>query len=231
MIILLLIAAVFSLSVAFYETFGKAETPKTQDIIVSFVEPFIILIVIVLNSLLGTYQEIKSDQAVKALEKNNELYAKVYRDGKLINIPSTELVIGDLIVLEAGDLVPADCKLVESFSLAVVESALTGESLPVDKKVIDENVESNKTLGYRKSEVFAGTHITNGRAIALIIKTGKNTEIGKINQLIQEQEVILTPLQIKLNKLSKIFGILGVLLLFITTILQLVLTNSFRNMK
>ncbi|WAM02897.1 HAD-IC family P-type ATPase [Mycoplasmopsis felis] len=227
MIILLLIAAVFSLSVAFYETFGKAETPKTQDIIVSFVEPFIILIVIVLNSLLGTYQEIKSDQAVKALEKNNELYAKVYRDGKLINIPSTELVIGDLIVLEAGDLVPADCKLVESFSLAVVESALTGESLPVDKKVIDENVESNKTLGYRKSEVFAGTHITNGRAIALIIKTGKNTEIGKINQLIQEQEVILTPLQIKLNKLSKIFGILGVLLLFITTILQLVLTNSF----
>ncbi|BBU47735.1 ATPase [Mycoplasmopsis felis] len=227
MIILLLIAAVFSLSVAFYETFGKAEAPKTQDIIVSFVEPFIILIVIVLNSLLGTYQEIKSDQAVKALEKNNELYAKVYRDGKLINIPSTELVIGDLIVLEAGDLVPADCKLVESFSLAVVESALTGESLPVDKKVIDENVESNKTLGDRKSEVFAGTHITNGRAIALVIKTGKNTEIGKINQLIQEQEVILTPLQIKLNKLSKIFGILGVLLLFITTVLQLVLTNSF----
>ncbi|UWV85718.1 hypothetical protein NW066_01085 [Mycoplasmopsis felis] len=135
--------------------------------------------------------------------------------------------MGDLIVLEAGDLVPADCKLVESFSLAVVESALTGESLPVDKKVIDENVESNKTLGDRKSEVFAGTHITNGRAIALVIKTGKNTEIGKINQLIQEQEVILTPLQIKLNKLSKIFGILGVLLLFITTILQLVLTNSF----
>ncbi|WP_027121017.1 cation-translocating P-type ATPase [Mycoplasma leonicaptivi] len=226
MIILLLIAAAFSLGVAFYETFGSREKPETSEIIVSFIEPIIILIVIVLNSMLGTYQEIKSNQAVKALEKNNELMVKVIRDNKTQYIPSNKLVPGDLIIVEAGDAICADSLLLESFSLQVVESALTGESVAVDKNSDDIIYDPNTPLGERKSEIFSGTYVTNGRAIALVLKTGQNTEIGKINSLIQEQEVQLTPLQIKLNKLSKIFGILGVTLLFITTLSQLILTNT-----
>ncbi|AKF41134.1 cation transporter [Mycoplasmopsis canis] len=226
MIILLLIAAIFSLSVAFYETFGTSHKPETKDIIISFVEPFIILIVIILNSCLGTYQEIKSDQAVKALEKNNQLNAKVIRDAKIISIPSLDVVPGDLLIVEAGDSVSADGILIEAFSLQAVESALTGESLPIDKKV-DLNLEiSNLSLGERYNYLFSGTHITNGRGIVLVTETGLNTEIGKINKMIETQDVQMTPLQIKLNKLSKIFGITGVVLLFLTTISQLIITNT-----
>ncbi|WBP84247.1 cation-translocating P-type ATPase [Mycoplasmopsis edwardii] len=226
MIILLLIAATFSLSVAFYETFGSSHKPETKDIIISFVEPFIILVVIILNSCLGTYQEIKSDQAVKALEKNNQLSAKVIRNGKIISVPSLNVVPGDLLIVEAGDSVSADGILLEAYSLQAVESALTGESLPVDKKVNLELDVTNLALGERSNYLFSGTHITNGRGIILVTQTGLNTEIGKINKLIEIQEVQLTPLQLKLNKLSRIFGITGVILLFLTTISQLIITNT-----
>ncbi|TDV23304.1 Ca2+-transporting ATPase [Mycoplasmopsis mustelae] len=225
MIILLLIAALFSLTVAFYETF--ANKPGTQQIVISFVEPLIILIVIILNSMLGTYQEIKSNQAVKALEKNNELTAKVYRDGVLVNIPATELVVGDVIVLEAGDYISADAKLFEAFSLNIVESALTGESLPVLKMVGEINSNDNVPLAERFNQIFAGTYVSGGRGVAIVTAIAKETELGKINQLINEQQTQLTPLQIKLNKLSKIFGISGVVLLIITTLIQILLSNIF----
>lgn len=226
MIILLLIAAIFSLGVALYETFGAPQRPETKEIVISFVEPFIILIVIILNSCLGTYQEIKSDQAVKALEKNNQLNAKVIRSGEIVSIQATQIVPGDLVIVEAGDYVGADGILLEAYSLQAVEAALTGESLPVPKEVNYDLDLSKPTLGERTNFLFSGTYITTGRGIILVTETGLNTEIGKINKLIETQEVQLTPLQIKLNKLSRIFGISGVVLLFLTTITQLLITNT-----
>lgn len=226
MIILLLIAAAISFSVAIYEAVKNANTgyKHNTEVIVGFIEPIIILIVIALNSMLGTYQEIKSDQAIKALEKNNELNAKVIRDGKLMLIPATELVVGDLIVAEAGDAISADGILVEASHLMVVESALTGESTSVSKRVGE--CDENKPLAEQFNRVFSGTNVVNGRLVALVTKTGKDTEIGKINKLLSEQKVNLTPLQIKLNKLSRILGIAGVVLLVITVILQVVITNA-----
>ncbi|WP_322958943.1 cation-translocating P-type ATPase [Mycoplasmopsis cynos] len=226
MIILLLIAAAFSMGVAIYETYFSGHNNSTKDIVIGFVEPCIILFVVFLNSCLGTYQEIKSDQAVKALEKNNQLNSKVIRDGRIVSIPSLEVVPGDLLIVEAGDLVSADGILVESFSLQAIESTLTGESLAVDKRVDLHNDLNNKILGERYNYLFSGTHISNGRGMIYVVNTGLNTEIGKINKLIQTQDVQLTPLQIKLNKLSKIFGISGVILLFITSISQIIITNT-----
>ncbi|MBU4693254.1 cation-translocating P-type ATPase [Mycoplasma sp. CSL7491-lung] len=227
MIILLLIASAFSFGVAIYEAITN-NNQKTSELIISFIEPFIILIVVALNAMLGTYQEIKSNQAVKALSKSNELYSKVYRQGKLITIPSSNLVVGDLIVIEAGDIISADAQLVESYSFYVVESALTGESISVEK---DANFISTEVtnLAEQKNKIFSGTYSTQGRAIAVVTAIGDQTEIGKINNLIQEQKVPLTPLQIKLNKLSKIFGIAGIILLFVTASLQIVIQGSISN--
>ncbi|WP_406614303.1 cation-translocating P-type ATPase [Mycoplasma corogypsi] len=226
MIILLLIAAAISFGVAIWQFVSKHPDERGAETIISFVEPFIILIVVALNSALGAYQEIKSDQAVKALEKNNELSAKVMRDGIIKHIPSHLIVPGDLIVVESGDIVPADAKILQSNSLRVVEAFLTGESLPVDKNSNEiENVEQ-LALGDRLNYLYSGSQVVNGRAFAVVTKTGLNTEIGALSKLIQDQEVRLTPLQIKLNKLSKIFGIAGVVLLFVTLAVQIVLSAT-----
>ncbi|VEU74958.1 Calcium-transporting ATPase lmo0841 [Mycoplasmopsis citelli] len=224
MIILLLIAATISFAVAIYE--HASGSRHGSEIIIGYIEPVIILIVVILNSMLGTYQEYKSDQAVKTLEKNNQLNAKVIRNGKMSVLLASEIVPGDLVVLEAGDYVPADGRLIEAYNLNVVESALTGESLPVAKMVLADNLK-NKPLGDQLNAVFSGTYVTNGRAIVLIEHTGNKTELGKINKLINDQELALSPLQIKLNKLSKIFGISGVVLFLATTLIQILLNGFF----
>ncbi|WP_262337558.1 cation-translocating P-type ATPase, partial [Mycoplasma nasistruthionis] len=225
MIILLLIAAAFSFGVTIWEhSTGKLHS--NSEIVISYIEPFIILIVVALNSMLGTYQEIKSDQAVKALQKSNELNAKVIRDGKSQVIKASEVTIGDIILLEAGDSIPADARLVEAYSLSVVESVLTGESLAVDKKVGQIDNELALPLGDRYNYLFSGTYVVTGKAVAIVEAIGEKTEMGKINQALKEQEIPLSPLQIKLNKLSTIFGISGVVLLFVTVILQLLVSNG-----
>ncbi|WP_426461380.1 cation-translocating P-type ATPase [Mycoplasma hafezii] len=227
MIILLLIAAFISLMVAIYQVISSHGNISKIEVAVSFVEPLIILIVVALNSALGAYQEVKSDQAVKALAETNELTAKVIRDGQLIQIPTHEVVIGDLLVVEAGDAICADARLIEAFSLKVVESALTGESTPVEKEVKNFKNEEIIPLAEKTNQIFSGTYVVNGKALAEVVATGKDTEIGKINTLIQNQTVTLTPLQIKLRKLSKLFGILGIVLLVVAFVLQVVLTGAF----
>ncbi|QGZ97454.1 HAD-IC family P-type ATPase [Mycoplasma sp. NEAQ87857] len=226
MIILLLIAAVISFIVAIYNYFANGRI-TTANTIVDFVQPFIILIVVVLNSLLGTYQEIKSNQAVTALEKSNELNAKVIRDNQIMIIPSHEVVVGDLLVVEAGDAICADAKIIDSYTFSVVESALTGESQAVYKQALDNSNHHKLALGDRVNMIYSGTYVVSGKAYAVVTATGDKTELGKINSLVNEQEATLSPLQIKLNKLSKIFGISGVVLLFVSMILQIVLTNAF----
>ncbi|WLP85332.1 cation-translocating P-type ATPase [Mycoplasma seminis] len=228
MMIMLLVAAAFSFAVAIFEH-ASGKLTSSGEVAIAYIEPFIILIVVTLNAMLGVYQEIKSDQAVKALEKSNELSCKVIRDGNMQVIPSSQLTIGDLIVIEAGDMIPADAKLVESFSLSVVESAITGEALAVDKKVGDIPNAEQLPLGDRYNTLFSGTYCVAGRAIALVIAIGKETEIGKINSSIQEQEMPKTPLQLKLDKLSKIFGIAGAVLFILATVLQIILTGVFNH--
>ena len=134
MVILLLISAAVSLGLGIYEHLHGNK--DRNEIIIGYVEPAIILLVVMLNSLLGAYQEIKSDQAVRALEKVNEVNATVIRDNKAIIIPASQLVVGDLVLLAAGDTISADGRLITSNNLEIVEAALTGESLPVAKKLI-----------------------------------------------------------------------------------------------
>lgn len=226
MIILLLIAAVISFGVAFYELYTNKDRSSTE-IIISFVEPFIILLVVALNSMLGAYQEVKSDQAVRALEKINEQNAKVIRNGITITIPASELVVGDLIVIESGDTISADAKIIEAYNFYVVESSLTGESVAIEKNA-DKNIKETNILAEKTNVVFSGTYSTNGRALAVVYSVGKNTEIGKINNLIQEQKTTTTPLQDKLNKMGKLFGWAGIILLFVSLIIQIVLINTLK---
>ncbi|WP_029512840.1 cation-translocating P-type ATPase [Mycoplasmopsis iners] len=222
MVILLIIAALISFSLAIYgHVSGKNQG---TELIISYVEPAIIVLVISLNSMLGAYQEVKSDQAVRALEKMNETNATVKRDGKVQLIPANQLVPGDIVILNAGDVISADARIIEAYNLKVVEASLTGESLAVEK-FADFAKEQNSILAENNHLVFSGTYVTNGKAIVVVEKTGAQTEIGKINSMIQSQEKTLTPLQIKLNKLSKIFGISGIILLFVSFIVQVILTN------
>ncbi|MCT4469740.1 cation-translocating P-type ATPase [Mycoplasma sp. HS2188] len=222
MIILLLIGAMISLGLAIYEHIsGKKDS---IDLTISYVEPGIILLVVALNSLLGAYQEVKSDKEVRALEKINETYANVIRDGIAQKIKASELVPGDLIIFSAGDTINADCRLIESANLYVVESSLTGENLAINKKANWDKVD-NLTLAENTHILYSGTYIIKGSAKAFVQNTGINTEIGKINSLIQKEQKSSTPLQFKLNKLSKLFGIGGIVLLFVSLGIQVLLNN------
>ncbi len=169
----------------------------------SFADVFIILFVVVLNSVLGVMQESKAEQAIAALKTMTAAQSKVYRDGKLTVIKSEELVIGDIIALEAGDAVPADARILECASLQAEESALTGESVPVIKTA-DIIEQKDTTLGDRKNMVYMGSTVVYGRANAVITKTGMETEMGKIATALSDAEDGSTPLQKKLHSLSKI---------------------------
>ncbi|QBF34773.1 cation-translocating P-type ATPase [Mycoplasmopsis phocirhinis] len=222
MIILLLIGAMISLGLAIYEHIsGKKDS---VDLAISYVEPAIILLVVALNSMLGAYQEVKSDNEVRALEKINQTYANVMRDNVVQRIKASDLVPGDLIIFAAGDTINADCRLIEAANLYVVESSLTGENLAVHK-VANWEQEDNLTLANNTHLLYSGTYITKGSAKALVIDTGINTQIGKINSLIQKEQKNATPLQLKLNKLSKLFGIGGIILLFVSLGIQILLNN------
>jgi Ca2+-transporting ATPase len=168
-----------------------------------YTDALVILVILMLNALLGFYQEYKAEKAVEALKELAVTYAKVIRDGKVEEIPAKKLVPGDILVLEEGDKVPADARLIEITSLKVDESALTGESTPVFK---DVRAIKDVPLAERKNMVFMGTIIAYGRAKAVVVATGIDTEMGKITKIIQipEEE---TPLQKRLNDLGKKLGI------------------------
>ena len=174
------------------------------------VEAGVIAAIVVLNAVLGFVQEAGAERAVMALRKAVELSAVAVRDGREVTVAARELVPGDLLLLRAGDRVPADARLVDSGSLAVDESALTGESIPVDKGV--EPVASAAPLAERSSLVFAGTAVTRGRAAAVIVRTGPSMEIGRIADLAQAAKAPPTPLQRRLAVLSRRLALGGALL-------------------
>ncbi len=180
----------------------------------SFADTIIIMTVVIINSVLGVVQESKAEKAIEALREITAATSKVYRDGQLLTVRSEELVPGDLIVLEAGDAVPADARVIESASLKAEEAALTGESVPVNKKTAALQLGNEKDipLGDRVNMVYMGSTIVYGRGVAVVCDTGMNTEMGKIANALTQSKDDVTPLQIKLNQLSKFlsFLVLGI---------------------
>ena len=198
MTIILLVAAAVSAGVEIYNGLQHGfEFPA--DVV-------IILAVVLINAVLGVFQESKAEKAIEALQEMSKAQSKVFRDGKLMFIASEDLVVGDVILLEAGDAVPADARIIECASMKVEEAALTGESVPVDKKaeVLDANANGDVALGDRKNMVFMGSTVVYGRGRAVVVATGMNTEMGKIADALANAEEGKTPLQIKLAGLSKI---------------------------
>lgn len=181
------------------------------------IDAIAIISIVILNAILGFVQEYRAERSLDALKKIISPVAKVVRDGKEATITAFDIVPGDLIILEAGDKVPADGVIIESFSLRADESSLTGESFPVEKAV-DTDKDESVPVAERTNRVFMGTAITYGRAKFVAEKTGMNTEIGKIADLIQEQKILKTPLQERLDAFGKdmakiIFVIIAVVFL------------------
>ncbi len=193
MIIVLIIAAVVSGIVGIQEGEGITDT-------------IIILIVVVVNAIIGVAQENKAEKSLEALQKLSSHVAKVMRAGKLQVVQSADLVPGDIVVLDTGDFIPADLRIVEAVNLKSQESALTGESVPVDK--ISDTIEDESVgIGDRKNMLFSSSLLTYGRGKGIVVETGMKTEVGKIAEMISEVEDSETPLQKKLNGLGKTLGI------------------------
>ncbi|MDD2373898.1 MAG: cation-translocating P-type ATPase [Eubacteriales bacterium] len=174
-----------------------------------YIEAAVILAIVVINAVLGLVQEGRAEKALEALKKMSSPQAKVKRDGAINQVDSSQIVLGDIVVIEAGDLVPADIRLVESQSLKAEEASLTGESLAVEKQAA-ELLQEDAGIGDRSNMLFMGTAITYGRGVGIVCATGSATEIGKISDKLQEIEDDPTPLQVSLNQLGKWLGIICV---------------------
>ena len=207
MVIMLIVAAVISAVTGMIQ--GESE----------WADVIIIMAVVIINSVLGVVQEAKSEQALEALQQMSAAQSKVIRDGKMAHLPSAELVPGDIVLLEAGDSVPADCRVLESASMKIEEAALTGESVPVEKHTdaiaLDAGTD-DVPLGDRKNMCYMGSTVVYGRGKAVVAATGMKTEMGRIADALTTAKKELTPLQIKLNELS---GILTKLVLAICVII------------
>lgn len=202
MIIVLIISAVISGIVG-----------VKQEGISGITDTVIILVVVIVNAIIGVLQENKAEKSLEALQKLSSHVAKVIRNGKLEVVQSRELVPGDIVILETGDYVPADLRIIEAVNLKAQESALTGESVPVEKmaaRIEDERI----GLGDRINMLFSSSLITYGRGKAVVVETGMNTEVGKIADIINSAEEGETPLQGKLNKLGKTLGIVALIICF-----------------
>ncbi len=173
----------------------------------SFADVIIILAVVLINAVLGVYQESKAENAIEALQEMSAATSKVLRDGETVVIKSEDIVPGDIVFLDAGDSVPADGRLVDCASLKIEESALTGESVPVNKMIDVLNLkkgEDDIPLGDRKNIVYMGSSVAYGRGTLVVTATGMDTEMGKIADALTKAEDSETPLQKKLNQLSKV---------------------------
>ncbi|MBO7502838.1 MAG: HAD-IC family P-type ATPase, partial [Clostridia bacterium] len=175
-----------------------------------FADVIIIMTVVIINAILGVYQENKAEKAIEALAEMSAATSKVYRDGMLRIVHSEDLVVGDVVELEAGDQIPADGRIIECHSLKIEEAALTGESVPVNKMIDALKMEDGKKvpLGDRKNMVYMGSTVSYGRGRAVIVAAGMDTEMGKIADVLAKTSEGETPLQKKLGELSKILSIL-----------------------
>ncbi len=210
MVLILIAAAIVSLVLAIIEN-------------ESFADTIIIITVVMINAILGVIQENKAEKAIEALQEMSRATSKVVRNEHVMIVNAEDLVPGDIVLLESGDAVPADARIIECASLKVEEAALTGESVPV-LKTSDIIVQKEKEilLGDRKNMLYMGSNIVYGRAKAVIVSTGMNTEMGKIATALTEAKEGDTPLQKKLNQLSKVLTILVLLICAIIFIVGLI---------
>ena len=208
-IIVLIIAAIVSGIVGVSEGEGITDT-------------IIILIVVIVNAIIGVAQESKAEKSLEALQKLSDHASKVIRNGNLQVVPARELVPGDIVVLDTGDYIPADLRIIEEANLKSQESSLTGESVPVEKTA--EVIEDTEIgIGDRKNMLFSSSLVTYGRGKGIVVETGMTTEVGKIAGMINSTEKQETPLQQKLNKLGKTLGIAAIIIcvvIFVIGLLQ-----------
>lgn len=202
MVLILLAAAAISFFTAVVEGEGN------------FIDPIMILLIVILNAVIGTVQEFKAEKAIDALKKLSAPHSHVIRGGKLKTILSEELVPGDIISVEAGDLLGADARLIDGFSIKAEESSLTGEAVPVDKHPEAVCLQSTPTAD-RKNMLYSSTFITAGHGTAIVVETGMNTQVGKIASMINEEESPKTPLQKSLSKTGKALGICAIIICII----------------
>ena len=193
MIIVLIIAAIVSGYIGIKEGEGITDS-------------IIILIVVILNAIIGVVQENKAEKSLEALQKMSAHMSKVIRNGNVQVLPAKDIVVGDIVILDTGDYVPADLRLYEAVNLKIQEAALTGESVPIEKS-IERIEEENTSLGDRKNMAFSSSMVTYGRGKGIVVATGMKTEVGKIADMINQVEDTETPLQKKLNGLGKTLGI------------------------
>lgn len=208
-IIILIIAAIVSGIVGISEGEGITDT-------------IIILIVVFINAIIGIAQESKAEKSLEALQKLSDHASKVIRDGNLKVVPARELVPGDIVVLDTGDYIPADLRIIEAVNLKSQESSLTGESVPVEK-FTDVIEDKEIGIGDRKNMLFSSSLITYGRGKGIVVETGMTTEVGKIAGMLNNTEEQETPLQQKLNKLGKTLGIAAIVIcvvIFLVGLLQ-----------
>jgi len=209
MVIILIAAACLSAFMAIKENNGFE----------GWVDVIVILAIVILNAILGVYQEGKADQALAALKKMSSPQTKVIRNGELVMIDSDRIVPGDIISIDAGDAISADIRILSSSSLKAEEASLTGESVPVDKDA-DAVLEEDCSIGDRKNMLFMGTAITYGRARGVVTATGKDTELGKIAGRLSDMDDEATPLQKGLNSLGKILAIVCIVVCIIVFVVD-----------
>lgn len=198
MILILLVAAAISFYVA---TQGDDPT--------EFFEPALILLIVVLNAIMGTIQESKAEKSLEALQNMSAPHARVLRDGQESIIDASKLVPGDIVLIEAGDYIPADGRLITTSNLKVEESALTGESVPVEKDALAE-IAADAPLGDRLNMVYSGCSVTYGHGKIVVTATGMDTEMGHIAGILNNEKQSQTPLQKKLAQLGRILGVLAI---------------------
>ncbi|WP_312426264.1 calcium-translocating P-type ATPase, PMCA-type [Lacrimispora sp.] len=207
LVVILIVAAIISMVVGIVQGEGIFDS-------------LVIIAIVIVNAIIGVNQETKANNALKALKDMSSPQAKVIRNGNIVRLPSDELVTGDVVILDAGDYIPADVRLVESFNLKIDEAALTGESVPVEKNC-ESILPDDAPLGDRVNSAFMGTVITYGRGKGIVSATGMETQMGSIAAMLNESEEETTPLQKKLDSLGKVLGIVCIAVCAIIFVLGL----------
>ena len=209
MIIILIMASIVSAGVSWYQ--GEND----------YIDSIIIIAIVVLNAIMGVLQEAKAEKSIESLKKMTSQMSKVIRNGKEIEIPSETLTIGDVVILEAGNRVPADCRIIENFNLKVEESSLTGETEAVEKDgavICKEGI----PLGDIVNMVFMGSTVVNGHAKVVVTEIGMDTKVGKIANMIMENESPETPIQKKLNQVGKILGVICLMICLVIFVIGII---------
>ena len=202
MIIILIIASIISAGISYIE--GSNE----------YFDSIIIIAIVIFNAIMGLLQESKAEKAIESLKKMSAPMAKVKRNGKIINIENERVVPGDVVILESGSFVPADCRIINAYNLKIEESSLTGETTSVNK-ISNTIFEKEIPIGDMKNIAFGGTIVTNGHGEAIVTETGMNTKVGKIAQMIISDEAPLTPIQKRLEQVSKGIGTACLIICFV----------------